>query len=737
MAFWVLFFGILIGFGIFINRIANGEYEKLPSPAKLENPETPLASEVYTADSSLLGKYYAENRTQASYEEIEGHLTDALIATEDVRFYKHHGIDWRGVAAVPYYLFIKGEKRGASTITQQLAKNLFERRNFSSVFEILVTKFKEWIIAVELERRYTKQEIITMYFNTVDFGSNAYGIKAAARTYFNKSPEELNVQEAATLVGMLKATTQYNPRFNPEASKDRRNVVLSQMAKYDYLESGVAVDSLQKLPIALNYKVPSHTRGMATYFRENLRIELNQWCRKNGYNLYEDGLRVYTTLQTPLQQHAEAAVAEHMPVLQQQFYDEWEERRNPWGDNKDLIIQMGIERSDRYNMLKSQGMSEEAIQENFKKPVSMTVFSWDGEIDTVMSPLDSVKYYKKILQTGFMVMEPQSGKIRAWVGGINYKHFQYDHVNKRSKRQVGSTFKPFVYTVGVMNGYSPCLQVPNYPVLFDKDEWGLEEDWQPENADKGNYGGSVPLKLGMARSMNTVTAWLMKQVGPKPVVQLVKRMGIESNIPAVPSIALGTADISVFEMVGAFNTYNSRGVWVEPYYIDRIEDKNGNVLQEFVPKKVEVLDPGNNYVMLKMLERVTRGTRETGWGTAIRLRSRYNLWGQMGGKTGTTQNNSDGWFIGVIPKLSGGAWVGAEDRSIHFQRTRYGQGANSALPIWGRFLQRIYADSTLGFSQQDTFWRPDQRLPVELDCDAYKQEKTFDTAPADRDQLFN
>ena len=732
IGFWAIFLAGLMAFGIFIKQIASGKYEELPSTEKLENPRTPLASMVYTSDSVLLGKYYSENRTQATYDEIEGPLTEALIATEDVRFYQHHGIDWKGVAAVPFYLF-KGDKRGASTITQQLAKNLFERQNFSTVFEILVTKFKEWIIAVELERRYTKQEIITMYFNTVDFGSNAFGIKAASRTYFNKPPDSLRIQEAATLVGMLKATTRYNPRFNPEASKERRNVVLNQMSKYDYLNP-VRVDSLQKLPVALNYKVPSHTRGMATYFREHLRMELNRWCRENGYNLYEDGLKVYTTLSTRLQQHAESAVQTHMPVLQQQFMNEWKIRRNPWGENKETIFKSGIKRSDRYKNLKNRGLSEAKIMENFKKPVEMTVFSWKGEIDTTMTPMDSVKYYKKFLQAGFMVMEPNTGRIRAWVGGINYKHFQYDHVNKQAKRQVGSTFKPFVYTVGIRDGYSPCYKVPNVKVVFDKEEWGLEEDWIPKNSDN-KYGGMVPLKLGMAQSMNTVTSYLIKQVGPKPVVQLARRMGIDSELPAVPSLALGTADISVYEMVGAFNTYPSKGVWVEPYFISRIEDNNGNVLQEFVPKKVEVLNPGTDYVMLKMLERVTRGSRKTGLGTAVRLRGRYKLWGQMGGKTGTTQNNSDGWFIGVTPRLSGGAWVGAEDRSVHFKRTALGQGANMALPIWGHFLNNVYADTTLNFSQGEKFWRPEGKLPVEMDCSQYQQAESLEGSSGD-DALF-
>lgn len=711
--FWAL---ILMGVGsfiVFIQLIASGYFEELPSTSSLENPEMPLASEVYTQDGRLLGKYYAQNRTRASYQEVEGPLTKALIATEDVRFYQHSGIDWKRVAAVPYYLLIKGEKQGASTITQQLAKNLFERQGFSTWFEIIVTKFKEWIIAAELERRYTKNEIITMYFNTVSFGSNTYGIKSACRTYFNKPPDSLQVEEAAVLVGMLKATTRYNPKLNPEDARNRRNVVLSQMEKYGYLASQAKEDSLQQLPIKLNYQVASHTRGMATYFREHLRMRLNQWCEENNYNLYEDGLRIYTTLNSRIQQHAEEAVKEHISDLQQEFFASWKGQA-PWGEQGEIVLEQGMKRSDRYKNLQARGWDEKRIQESFHQPTQMTVFSWNGEIDTVMTPWDSIKYYKHFLHTGFMAVSPSSGKIRAWVGGIDYKHFQYDHVNIRAKRQVGSTFKPFVYTVGVMNGYSPCQQVANVPVRFEKETWGLDEDWMPKNAG-GEYGGMVRLKEGLAESMNTVTSYLMKQIGPQPVVDLAHKMGIKSKLQAVPSIALGTADISVYEMVGAFNTYANHGVWVEPYFIERIEDKQGNVLQEFVPKKVEVLNEKNNYVMLKMLQEVTHG-----YGTAVRLRYRYDLRGEIAAKTGTTQNQSDGWFLGATPQLTGGCWVGAEDRAVHFRSLRQGQGASTALPIWAKFMQRVYADTSLDISQYDRFDRPGGPLPAELDCRKYE-----------------
>ncbi len=713
---WGLFAFAVVSASLLIFLISKDVFGELPNTEQLENPETPLATEIYSADGKVIGKFYNENRSFVSYDEISPELFNALISTEDIRFYQHSGIDWKGVFAIPFYL-IRGENRGASTISQQLAKNLFPRKSFRTIPQKIIRKLKEWIIAIRLEKFYTKEEIIAMYFNTVEFGSNTYGIKSASLTYFNKEPLYLNVEESAVLVGVLKAITRYSPVLNPENSKKRRNVVMSQMKKYGFITE-VQYDSLKILPIKLNYSVESHTQGIATYFREFLRSQLKRWADENGVNLYGDGLRIYTTIDSRMQRYAEQAVREHLSDLQATFFKHWKGVHNaPYGwqlGKKDVerLLRQAIRRTDRYRILKAADKTWDEIYANFQVPRKMRLFTYDGDKDTTLSPYDSIRYYKWFLNPGFMAVETYTGKIKAWVGGIDYRYFKYDHVNKRAKRQVGSTFKPFVYATAVLNGYSPCLKVPNMPVIFPD-----FNNWQPKNND-GKYGGMLSLEQGLAQSNNCVTAWIMKRVNPGPVIDLAGAMGVDtSNIDPYPAIALGTPDISVFEMVGAFNTFGSKGIWTEPTFITRIEDKNGNVLQEFVPRKVEVIDEAYNYVILKMLMNTTR----IRGGTAVRLRFRYNFTNEIAAKTGTTQNNSDGWFIGMIPQLTAGCWVGAEDRSVHFRSTYLGQGANEALPIWALFMQKVYADESLGITT-DPFPVPEEELPVEIDCTKYQQD---------------
>jgi penicillin-binding protein 1A len=717
--FWGIIASLFVVFCLFILAIILGVFGELPDARKLENPETPLATEIYSSDGVLLGKFFSENRSKVAYDEVSQNVYNALIATEDVRFERHSGIDPRGTLAIPYYL-VRGKKKGASTISQQLAKNLFGRTNFETIPEIIVQKLKEWIIAIRLERFYTKQEIINMYLNTVSFGSQTWGIKSASKTFFNKEPIDLNIQEAATLVGILKAITRYSPYLNPENSINRRNVVLSQMHKYGFIETSTAFDSITALPIELDYKVESHNRGLARYFREFLRMELKGWCQEKGYDLYSSGLKIHTTIDSRMQKYAEEAAWEHLSKHQELFFKHWEgKKRAPFSHitekQIESIMKRAIKNSDRYRNLVRAGKNWDEIWEDFQVKRPTKLFSYNGVIEKEMSAYDSVYYYKYFLHPGFMSMDTKNGNIKAWVGGIDYQYFKYDHVNKRARRQVGSTFKPFVYTVGLIEkGLSPCLKVPNVQYVFPD-----FDNWKPQNAD-GRYGGVMSLQEGLAKSVNCITAYVMKQVGPESVLELVNKMGIDtSRMDPYPSICLGTPDISVFEMVGAFNTFGNGGTWVEPNYIVRIEDKSGNTIQEFVPKEVEVLKPTDNYVMLSMLQGVTRG-----WGTATRLRYRYNFTNQIGGKTGTTQNMSDGWFIGTTAELTSGVWVGASDRSVHFRRMDYGQGASMALPIWALYMKKVYADSTLGYIQAD-FEVPEEELPVELDCKKYEQEESF------------
>lgn len=703
LAFWGLFFLSIAGITYFFYAVANDKLGELPKTEHLQDPQSLLASEVYSADGETIGRFFSENRTEVAYQEISPYLINALIATEDIRYYEHSGIDFYGLARVAFKTIAlqQSSSGGGSTITQQLAKNLFHERP-SNKRERILQKFKEYIIAVRLERHYTKEEIITLYLNTVDFGSSAFGIKSASQVFFNKKPAELDIIEASVLVGVLKGTTMYSPVFNKEKAEERKRTVLGQLKKYDFITPD-EFDSLKEKPIVLNYKVQSHTQGIAQHFREHIRAEAKKWSRENGYNIYEDGLKIYTTIDSRMQRYAEEVVDSHMAELQETFYKHWEGVGDPWGDVHQ-VIERGIKRSSRYATYKLRGLEEDEIKEKFNEEVPMRLFTHQGVIDTVMTPLDSIKFVKYFLHTGFIAMEPSSGHIKAWVGGIDYRFFKYDHASPRARRQVGSAFKPFVYTVAAQNGYSPCFRVANTPIVFED-----YDNWTPKNHD-GKYGGMKTLKSALASSINTIVAYLIKQVGPESVIQTVRKMGISSPMDPVPSICLGTMDISVYEMVAAYNTYANKGSWVEPIYISRIEDKNGNVLKEFIPRSHEVIDENTNYVMVDMLRNVVRR------GTAVRIPYRYKLYNDIAGKTGTTQNNSDGWFMGFTPEITAGVWVGADDRAVSFRTTALGGGSNMALPIWARFMQKVYADDRLGFTKAP-FEPPSGDIGFELDCD--------------------
>jgi penicillin-binding protein 1A len=697
-------------------------FADLPSLEELENPRSNLASEIISSDQKVIGKYYIENRTNVSFNQISPNVVNALIATEDARFYKHSGVDVRALGrAISGALSGRESSGGGSTITQQLAKMLFPRENLNKV-QLVLRKFKEWVIAVKLERNYTKNEIIAMYLNKFDFINNAVGIKSAARIYFNTTPDSLKIEQAAMLVGMAKNPSLFNPKRKPDNALTRRNVVLNQMAKYKYI-TPEQCEKFKKIPLKLKFTAEDQNEGLATYFREYLRDYMKKWCKEHkkpdgsNYNLYKDGLKIYTTINSKMQRYAEDAVKEWLTELQGKFFNHWKGRKNaPFYQMNDEEVQklmtQAMKRSERYRVLKERGLSDSEIKATFMKPVETKLFSWKGEFDTIITPWDSMRYCKYFLQTGFMSMEPSTGYIRAWVGGIDYRNFKYDHV-KQGKRQVGSTFKPFVYTLAMQEQWSPCYQVPNIPVTFDLPEGGT---WTPKNSD-AKYGGMMTLKKGLALSVNSVTAYVMKQFGPQAVVDLARKLGIESHLDAVPSLCLGTADISVFEMVGANSTFANQGVWVEPTFITRIEDKNGNVIEEFMPRRVEAISKETAYLTLNLMKGVVDH------GTGLRLRFRHGLTAPIAGKTGTTQNNSDGWFMGITPDLVSGVWVGCEDRSAHFRSTDLGQGASMALPIWGIYMKKVYDDKSLKISQDD-FEKPEGLdNSIELDCSKYNEDK--------------
>ncbi len=713
----IILFIFLVGFGVF---------GALPKVDELLNPKNNLATLVYSGDMKILGKYYSENRVNVAFEKIDKDVINALIATEDVRYYEHNGVDFKALLRSFFGVFTGGNKGGGSTITQQLAKMMFPREKLNKL-ELVIRKFKEWIIATQLEKYYTKNEILALYLNKFDFLNLAVGIKSAAQIYFNSNQDSLKIEQAAMLVGMAKNPSLFNPIRHYEITLKRRNIVLSQMLKYGYL-SLLKYDSLKVLPLGLSFRPEDHNDGLATYFREYLRdVFLKNWCKSHinsetdaPYNIYKDGLKIYTTIDSKMQNYAEEAVYDHMQELQKMFSKECLNKINApfaWNVSKqeiEEIMNSSIKRSDRYRELEETGLSHKKIIEIFHKPIPMRVYSLRGDIDTIFSPYDSIKYYKSFLQTGFMAMEPQTGYVKAWVGGINHKHFKYDHV-KVSKRQVGSTFKPFVYALAIQEGFSPCHQVPNIRTCINMPDG---KDWCPDNSDglKGT-GKMITLRRALALSVNYVTAWIMKQYGPHAVIKLVKSLGVTSQIPEVPSICLGTADISVFEMVAANSTFANKGTYIQPTFITRIEDKNGKILEEFLPNSNEVFSEEKAYTMIQLM----RGVVQEGTGSRLRG-GKYKLNNQIAGKTGTTQYNADGWFIGLTPELAAGCWVGGEDRSIHFNSILEGQGASMALPIWGKFFVKVYADKNIKLSNAD-FIKPKNLDPnLEIDCSKYDDQ---------------
>ncbi len=710
--FWKSIIGIILFFTLIILGTGFGLFGELPSFRDLENPKSNLASVIYSEDKVELGTYYIQNRSNVRFKDISPNVINALVATEDVRFLEHSGIDFKRTFTIIFYNLV-GKKQGASTITQQLALNLFsEKGRERSVIKRIPQKLKELIVAVKLERNYTKEEIITMYLNTVDFGNNSFGIRAAARTYFNTTPAKLTPYQAATLVGILKGTSMYSPTRNPERSLARRNLILQKMADEGFLSEEEAETQKQK-KLSLEFNPTSHSEGLATYFRAVLKKDIQQAFKEmaitkadgSSYDLDRDGLRIYTSINSKMQRYAEEAQREYMKTLQQEFNRHWK-GRDAFKGNENLITQ-GMKRSDRYKVLVEEGLSESEIKENFNTPTAMEIFSWKGDIDTVMKPIDSIKYYKMILRNSMMAMDTKSGHVKAWVGGINFEHFKYDQV-KMGIRQVGSTAKPFTYAVGIDNGYSPCYQVNNIPYTVT----GYGEDWTPRG--QGSIPGYLTLRKALARSQNYITAWVMQQVGPTAVAALIKRMGITSNVPPYPSIALGSFEASVYDMTGAYSAFVNHGVWTEPNYLFRVEDKNGNILFERKPKVIAALNPQTAYVMTYMLKGVVEE------GTGVRLRYKYGLTNPIGGKTGTTNDNSDGWFMGITPQLAAGVWTGCEDRAIHFRSTNLGEGANTALPIFALFMKKVYGDSSLGITKGD-FEAPPGGSTITLDCSKYQQ----------------
>ena len=710
-----------------------GKFGEMPDFRQLENPKTNFASEIISSDNQILGKYYFnDNRTPVDYDEINVETVNALIATEDERFYSHPGIDLKATVRAIVFLNTRG---GASTISQQLARQLFVGVRSRNILQAIGQKIKEWVIAVELEKQYTKEEIITMYLNIYDFGYYGDGIKSASNIYFSKEPIDLKIEESAMLVGMLQNSSLYDPIRRPEITKKRRDLVLMQMAKNNYI-SEKDKDSLQSIPLELNYTPQSHRQGLATYFRSYLRGFMKDWTENNlkkdgsKYNLYVDGLKIYTTINSKMQRYAEESVKEHMINLQKEFFIQNDTVSSaPFTDleedQEEAIMKRAMRRSERWRKSKLAGKTNDEIEESFNIPTNMTVFTWDGDVDTLMSPIDSIRYYKHFLRAGMMSMNPKNGHVMAWVGGIDYRNFQYDHV-MLSKRQIGSTFKPFLYATAIDQlKLSPCDMLPDLIHCIEPYKYGNPEPWCPTNS-SDKYGGMRTLSNALANSKNTISAQLIDKVGPRPVANLARNLGVSSNIPNVPAIALGTPDLSVYEMVGAYGAFANKGIYVKPIMVTKIEDKNGTIVYQSKPETRDVLSEESSYVTLKLLEGVTK------FGSGARLRHDipedernyvyknvvtgypYKFDNAIAGKTGTTQNQSDGWFIGMVPNLVTGVWVGGEDRSVHFKEIAYGQGATMSLPIWGLFMKKCYEDEELQVSKED-FEEPEV-LSIELDC---------------------
>ena len=751
--FWMVVLGGFIAFLLVFLLASWGVFGELPTFEELENPEKNLATEVISSDGVTLGKYAFKNRTPVGFKDLPDNLVNALIATEDERFYEHSGIDFRGLARAVVKL---GKGGGASTITQQLAKNLFNKGGSSSTVKRLTQKVKEWIVATKLERQYTKNEIVAMYLNTQGFLFNAIGIRSASRIYFGKEPKDLDIQESAILVAMLKNPRQFNP--NREISKKksliRRNVVFAQMAKNEFITQQEK-DSLQQLPLKINFTPESHNDGLATYFREYLRDYLKKWTKNNPkpngelYNINRDGLKIFVTLDSRMQQYAQEAVQEHMSNLQSYFFKEQKNNESaPFYDLEEeqviSIYTRARKRSERYRKMKKNGYSKKQIDSAFDAKTDMRVFSWNAqrEVDTILSPNDSIQYYKTILRSGLLSIEPQTGHIKAWVGGINHKYFKYDHV-EQGKRQVGSTFKPFVYATAINQlRLSPCEKFSNTPYTIPKGRFGIPKAWTPKNSGE-KYGGEISLKEALAKSVNVISARLIDMVTPANVARLAKSAGIESRIPKSPSIALGSVELSLMEMTGAYATFANKGMRVEPNMLLRIEDKNGTVLADFTPKTNEVLSEESAYVVLELLKGVTTA------GSGVRLRTSahyykdiitgfpYEFTNPIAGKTGTTQNQTDGWFMGVVPNLATGVWTGGEDRAVHFENIAEGQGATMSLPTWALFMKKVYADTTLNISQED-FEKPEY-VGIDTNCGkepVNKENKIKKRPPIDDDTDF-
>jgi penicillin-binding protein 1A len=735
---WLLFAGGTLALLLYVGAVSinfMNLFGRMPNLKTLENPKSELASEIYSADGVLLGKYFRENRTPVEYKDLPQNVIDALIATEDVRFEEHSGIDFKSIMRAVAGL---GRSGGGSTLSQQVAKVLFKTRpgeesnlndgtlNGPGRLGLLITKTKEWLLAIRLERNYTKREILRMYLNTVDYGSNAFGINTAAKTFFNKSPKLLTTPEAATLVGIVNAPSRFSPAMHPVRSKRRRNWVLRQMTNAGYLSATEMVKDTAK-PIVLHYSVESPVQGLAPYFRTEVAKYLQAWAKETDHDLYADGLKIYTTLDSRMQTYAEKAVAEHLALQQKWFSAHWKGQL-PWRDENGKVIPQFLEtsmrRTQRYkSLMERYDGNRDSVNYYLRKKYKMTVFSWQGEKEMVMSPMDSLAYYKRYLQAGFMAVNPLNGYVKAWVGGPNYKFFKFDHV-RQGKRQPGSTFKPIVYTAAIDQGYSPCFPRPDVATTFPGAAG--RPPYTPKNFEGGYSGRTFTLRQALARSMNSITAWLVYKLGPETVVAYAKRLGITSPIDPVPAVGFGASDCSIYELCGAYGTFVNKGVWTGPMMVTRIEDKNGNELRRFVAPTKEALSEETAYVMTNMLQ---ASTTEQG-GTSTILHTGFNFPYQIGAKTGTTSNYSDAWFMGITPNLVCGMWIGGEDRSIHFRTGAYGQGARLALPLYGIFMKKVYADKSLDIDR-GPFPAPAGPLTIELDCSKYYGGQR-DTIPSDQ-----
>jgi penicillin-binding protein 1A len=696
-----------------------------PRIGELKNPQMSIVSELYSADGKRIGSYFVENRSPVEFREISPNLINALIATEDVRFYNHHGIDFKATLAVVWDM-IHGQRRGGSTITQQLVKNLFKtRQNYSTGLlgkipgiSTLISKTKEWINAVKIELYYSKEDILTMYFNTVDFGNHAFGIKSASAIFFNSTPSQLSVNQSAVLVGLLKAPTYYSPVLNPNNSIKRRNMVLDQLVKYKYLEKAVC-DSLSLLPISLKLKSKLNKVQGSSYFRDAVARSLQKWCKDNDYDLYSDGLRIYTTIDSRMQAYAEESMKEHMRRLQARF-DQGNSVVMPWigSDNKEIpgyFEDLAKTTSYYHRLVKRFGNNSDSVSHYLLQPHKMRLFTWKGERDTLLSTIDSIRHYKRFLQSGFLSMDPRDGFVKAWVGGINFNYFQFDHVSQ-SRRQPGSLFKAFVYAAAIDNGYGPCDEMTDQPVSINYIEKGQKKTWTPHNVDWSHTGTPMTLKHAFAKSVNSIAVQVTEKIGWEKVIEYAHQLGIRSELENVPSVCLGSSDVTLLEMINAYSCFVNDGYLISPVLVTRIEDKDGRVLYEYKPEKKRVLSYETAFLMGIMLR---SGLTEPG-GTTQGLWE-YDLFRantEFGGKTGTSSNFADGWFIGVSPKLVSGAWVGNDDRSVHFSSSTAGEGLRTALPVVGKYLEKIMNDNSLS-QWRGRFEKPSEKITKPYSCQTY------------------